>query len=587
MPSLRYLGAFCYSCKGTRPVLKLIIEDDEGRKTVVPFVRDEITIGRQEGNTIRLTERNVSRRHARLLRQNGHVLVEDLGSYTGVRINGERIQGPAQVADGDLIQIGDYDLALQKEAASQPMAPTMRIPAEELQAALGEASSGSSDEESAPEEDDSTTPNPAEQRRHSTAVIRLDQVEMNRPRKVAALDPEEAPHLVVVSAELKGQEFSCIRTELRIGRTDDNDISIDHRSLSRTHAKLVREESGEWRIIDMQSANGMAVNGESYAQSPLAHGDLIELGHVKLRFVGPGQSTEGLLNERAANKGGSSKKALLAVVAVVALAVLAGVGWMVFGRAPATPVQPPQTAVVEPKPSKPEPVRTPESNPAPEQPPVDDALAKQEEKLRGAQAAIDARDFDKAVATLESIKDANGQRPAKAQELLDQAQEELSLKKGLDQAQQAFDAGKHEEAQQHLEASAGTISFADEHAALSEKVEAALAQVAKTTKKPGTEGTRRSTEEQAKQLYDEGVTLARNQQYPEAERLLKKCISIEPTYAPCYKILGATVGKRKRSDEAVKYFREFLRLDPNNKSADQIRQVVADYEKSKQPGGDP
>src|SRR6185503_15470220 len=49
-------------------VLKLIIEDDEGRKTVVPFVRDEITIGRQEGNTIRLTERNVSRRHARLVK---------------------------------------------------------------------------------------------------------------------------------------------------------------------------------------------------------------------------------------------------------------------------------------------------------------------------------------------------------------------------------------------------------------------------------------------------------------------------------------------------------------------------------------
>jgi pSer/pThr/pTyr-binding forkhead associated (FHA) protein len=568
-------------------VLKLIIEDDEGRKTVVPFVRDEITIGRQEGNTIRLTERNVSRRHARLLRQNGHVLVEDLGSYTGVRINGERIQGPAKIADGDLIQIGDYDLALQKEAAAQPMAPTMRIPAEELQAALGEASRGSSEEESAPEEDDSTALDPAEQRRHSTAVIRLDQVEMNRPRKVAALDPEDAPHLVVVSAELKGQEFSCIRTELRIGRTDDNDISIDHRSLSRTHAKLVREESGEWRIIDMQSANGMAVNGESYAQSPLAHGDLIELGHVKLRFVGPGQSTEGLLNERAANKGGSSKKALLAVAAVVVLAGLAGAGWMVLGRAPATPVQPPQTAVVEPKPSKPEPVRTPETQPAPEQPPVDDALAKQEEQLRGAQAAIDARDFDKAVATLESIKDANGKRPAKAQELLDQAQEELSLKKSLDQAQQAFDAGKHEEARQHLEASAGTISFADEHAELSDKVEAALAQAAKTTKKPGTEGTRRSTEEQAKQLYDEGVTLARNQQYPEAERLLKKCITIEPTYAPCYKILGATVGKRKRSDEAVKYFREFLRLDPNNKSADQIRQVVADYEKSKQPGGDP
>src|SRR3954470_22376540 len=98
--------------------MKLIIEDDEGRKTVVPFVRDEITIGRQEGNTIRLTERNVSRRYARLLRQNGHILVEDLGSYNGIRINGDRIQGQVQVNEGDLIQIGDYDLAVQQEQAA-------------------------------------------------------------------------------------------------------------------------------------------------------------------------------------------------------------------------------------------------------------------------------------------------------------------------------------------------------------------------------------------------------------------------------------------------------------------------------------
>ncbi len=39
-------------------MVKLIIEDDEGKTTVVPLIRDEITIGRKEGNTIRLTERN-------------------------------------------------------------------------------------------------------------------------------------------------------------------------------------------------------------------------------------------------------------------------------------------------------------------------------------------------------------------------------------------------------------------------------------------------------------------------------------------------------------------------------------------------
>ena len=42
---------------------KLVIEDDEGKRTVVPLTRDDYTIGRKEGNTIRLTERNVSRDH--------------------------------------------------------------------------------------------------------------------------------------------------------------------------------------------------------------------------------------------------------------------------------------------------------------------------------------------------------------------------------------------------------------------------------------------------------------------------------------------------------------------------------------------
>ena len=51
--------------------MKLIIEDDEGRKTVVPVLRDEITIGRNEQNLVRLAEKNVSRRHGRLLREQG------------------------------------------------------------------------------------------------------------------------------------------------------------------------------------------------------------------------------------------------------------------------------------------------------------------------------------------------------------------------------------------------------------------------------------------------------------------------------------------------------------------------------------
>ena len=48
-------------------MFKLVICDDEGKTTIVPLIRDEVTIGRREGNTIRLTDRNVSRNHALLL----------------------------------------------------------------------------------------------------------------------------------------------------------------------------------------------------------------------------------------------------------------------------------------------------------------------------------------------------------------------------------------------------------------------------------------------------------------------------------------------------------------------------------------
>src|SRR2546425_9115864 len=99
---------------------KLIIEDDEGKTTVVNLIRDEVTIGRKEGNTIRLTERNVSRKHAKLLKSNGAVYIEDLQSYNGIKINGEKIAGRAPITEGDRIQIGDYQLSLKVDKTAAP-----------------------------------------------------------------------------------------------------------------------------------------------------------------------------------------------------------------------------------------------------------------------------------------------------------------------------------------------------------------------------------------------------------------------------------------------------------------------------------
>jgi pSer/pThr/pTyr-binding forkhead associated (FHA) protein len=93
--------------------MKLVIEDSAGTRSTVAFTGDEITVGRApEGNTVRLPERNVSRRHARFLRQGNTVLVEDLGSLVGTRVNGERIQARRKLRAGDVVEIGDFDVAV-------------------------------------------------------------------------------------------------------------------------------------------------------------------------------------------------------------------------------------------------------------------------------------------------------------------------------------------------------------------------------------------------------------------------------------------------------------------------------------------
>lgn len=123
---------------------RLVIEDAAGTRSVVPFGDDAIVVGRgPEGVAVRLGERDVSRRHARFGRASGGVFVEDLGSRNGTRVNGERITGRRRLRDGDLVQIGDYDLAVLAEAAAtagpgappplpaparDPNAVTMRLP---------------------------------------------------------------------------------------------------------------------------------------------------------------------------------------------------------------------------------------------------------------------------------------------------------------------------------------------------------------------------------------------------------------------------------------------------------------------------
>jgi predicted component of type VI protein secretion system len=69
----------------------------------------------------------------------------------------------------------------------------------------------------------------------------------------------------------------------RIGRSEDNDICIQSRGISRHHAVITATVQG-FLLRDLGSQNGTVVNGERGVERMLADGDQIALGDGRLRF---------------------------------------------------------------------------------------------------------------------------------------------------------------------------------------------------------------------------------------------------------------------------------------------------------------
>jgi pSer/pThr/pTyr-binding forkhead associated (FHA) protein len=318
-------------------MFKLVIQDDEGKTTVVPLIRDEITIGRKEGNTIRLTERNVSRRHARILRNNGEVQIEDLGSYNGIRVNNARIAERVSLRVSDQVQIGDYKLYLKAEgveqiddARTQPVERVDNAPTDVMAAVPPPTQ---------PVTVPLPTPVPGKLigNPNQTLVSISDTDPGGRPVATAAVvaaltAPAGYGKLVVLSSNFAGKEFELSRPQMIIGRTDENDIVVNHRSISRNHAKLVREpETGRYTISDLQSSNGVRVNGQDYGKVELRRGDVIDLGHVRLRFVEPGEdfvfARDAVITD-VPDAGGRGRLVMAIVLGVIVIAVAAVVFMM-------------------------------------------------------------------------------------------------------------------------------------------------------------------------------------------------------------------------------------------------------------------
>jgi pSer/pThr/pTyr-binding forkhead associated (FHA) protein len=73
----------------------------------------EILFGGRGGH-IQVHGHTVSRRHARILRADGGLWIEDLGGGAGVQVNGQPVER-AELHNGDRIEVGDTLLTIWAE----------------------------------------------------------------------------------------------------------------------------------------------------------------------------------------------------------------------------------------------------------------------------------------------------------------------------------------------------------------------------------------------------------------------------------------------------------------------------------------
>jgi pSer/pThr/pTyr-binding forkhead associated (FHA) protein len=94
----------------------------DGQRRTVRLRGGAYVLGRHEACDIVLEDREVSRRHARLLVDGDDVVVEDLGSGNGTLLGGVAISGPVALRDGATLDLHPFEVVVHIGRAGGPAA---------------------------------------------------------------------------------------------------------------------------------------------------------------------------------------------------------------------------------------------------------------------------------------------------------------------------------------------------------------------------------------------------------------------------------------------------------------------------------
>ncbi|MFL7891982.1 MAG: FHA domain-containing protein [Anaerolineales bacterium] len=266
------------------PHLLVTVEGPDEGKTY-PLEEDEILIGREPGSTLQIDSPGVSRKHARLTFQTNQYLIEDLGSSNGTFVNGERISKPWRLKNGDMIRLGKA-IQLEYQAMQPPVAATMiegdiplagRTVIEEIPP-----------KPSAPSHPTAGTIPPPQD-----PFLTMVGQEVSLPQELTP------PQLTVVIAGQASQTYTLSKAKVTLGRSEDNDITVDSRIVSRHHAYLERVQGGYLLKVIPEAGNPILFDGRPLTGShKLQHGDILRIGSldpgmmVTMSYIDPFHAVE-------------------------------------------------------------------------------------------------------------------------------------------------------------------------------------------------------------------------------------------------------------------------------------------------------
>ncbi len=308
-----------------------LIVREQGRERVIQLDLDSVTIGRSKANSVAINDAKASRTHCAIQRTERGWIVADMGSSNGTFLNGKQIQ-KSLLSLGDVISIGEarihFERVIEEPAAQDKHKDSTYV----AQVA---------DSEEAPKAQ--PAPPPA------------------RPPEPA---PAEAPDslrtgaggvrfvLRMLKGAKPGSTFPLGEQAFTIGRRASNILPVDDERVSGNHAQVTREGS-IWILTDLESTNGTIVAGKRIKREILEHGTMFSVGGTTLQFVDmrgpdlakievpepaelsgphdmPTDADFARIDVQKALKGGGSNAVLTFVYGVLAVLLIASVGYFSF-----------------------------------------------------------------------------------------------------------------------------------------------------------------------------------------------------------------------------------------------------------------